>query len=406
MSKLTVYINPLDENGAYEGFQEVTKDVDLNAIGKITRKLDNNNYNVGLFSFSNTSLRLRNDHGFYSEPGQPRSIFKSKRTDSLVKILWSEGEPAICGSAICGISVLGPELEIYKGFINDDSLASDIDDQKVKFAVLGMESLFDRVETPFAALSSGVAASTTIFNILNVSGITDLLTVSALNISLGNDQTTDTIADLENTTVKEALDILLEASNAILYIESDVVYIVPRDPTATTPVTFYGQASNIGIENIVDISKIKSGRAKMFNFWTWSDTTLSSKEATSITNNGVRKKEVDFTLFTNTVKRQAILDDLRDEFGPSKREMDLSVSLTREALTPIILDRINMDYPTIYTATDPEIGAPIYGVALYGTAKYPRSQWSLNLTTAENFKIIGININIKRETITYNLREV
>lgn len=405
-ANVKVYINPLDDTGAYSGFQEVTADVDFNSLTRISRKLDASDFDVGVFVNNSITLKLRNSHGEYSEPGEVRSIFGQKRNDSLVKIEWypASDEP-ILGAAVIGTSVLGPAVEVFKGFLSDDNMQTDARTQDVSFTVRGMESLFDRVETNYASLSSG-STETLIYDLLNQTGITTHLTVSSGNISLPDDQNTDTIADLENTTVKEALDDLLDAMNAVLYIESDTVYVQSRDASAATPVTFYGQAAADGIESVVSIKNIKSGRSKMFNYWTWEDTTLKSTSTSDIEDYGVKKKELGFSYYTNNTKRQAILDEHKTEFSAPKREMKVTVPATYDALDLQLLDRINVDYPSIYMPAEPEEGLPLYGVAVYGTDKYPLSQWSLNLTTAENFKIIGIENTLKDNTVTLTVKEV
>jgi len=406
LSNLRVYIRPLDETGAYTTeYVEVTKDVNANAISKISQKLDSSEYDVGVFSFSNINLKMRNSHGLYSEVGTSRTIFKSKRNDSLVKIIWlPQPNQTILGNAIVGESILGTTVEIFKGFLSDENLKSDINTQDVSFTVLGLESIFDRVETPYSSLSA-TGTETLLYNIMNVSEVTSLLDVSAINITVPDEQTVDDISELENTTIKEALAIILEASNSVLYVKDDTVYVTTREETAADPVTFYGQASNIGIENVVKISNIRSGRNKMFNLWRWSDSNLVSRSTSSIDSYGVKDKEVDFSLFTNTTKRQAILDEFRDEFSEPKQEMDVTVPMTYDHLDLFLLDRVNIDYPTIYMPST-EGGMPIYGVSKYGEAVYPLSQWSLSLELTDIFKIIAIDLMVKDNLIKFHLKKV
>jgi len=407
LSNLRVYINPLDDNGAYTSYQEVTADVNLNSLSKISRKLDSSEYDVGVFSFSNLTIKLRNNHGKYSDVGTPRTIFKSRRNDSLVKIEWLPSpDEAILGAAIVGISVLGLSQEIFKGFLSDESLKSDIDTQEVNFTIRGMESLFDSVEVPFSSLSTGGGTRAMIADVMTVDEITDLLTISLGNIQVPDEQTIDNIDDFENTTVKDALNTLLEASNAVLYVSNDTVYVVPRDETAADPITFYGQASAVGIENLVKVSNIRSGRNKMFNYWKWSDTTLKATSTSSIDDFGVKDKEVDYSLFTNSTTKQNILDEFRDEFSEPKQEMEITVPMDYDSLDLFLLDRVNMDYPTVYMPAEPEAGLPLYGVAIYGESKYPLSQWSLNLTTDDIFKIIGIDLILKDNLVKLYIKRV
>lgn len=408
MSQVRVYINTFDEGGDYTSFQDVTSDVDARSIPSITQKLGNNDYDVGLYRNSNLSLFFRNDHGKFSEVGVFQSIFVNKRIDSLVKVTWQLGSEApICGVAICGEAQLGPEVNIFYGLLNDTTSTQNIKDQRIKFSIQGLESIFDRVETNFSSLSVSDNISTTIYKLLNQTSITSLMTVDQANISVDIDQVPDNLTDLEETTVREALELLLEAGNAVLYVsvEDQTVYVKPRTASASVDLTLYGQASSNGIENILDINNIRTGLNRTFNFLKWEDTTLVAKDETSVQQNGVRKKEIDLSIITDTTKRTNILESYRDEFSTPKQELTVSTYFTYESINSFLLDRVVVDYPTVFESA-PESNLPIYGAAVYGQDRYPLGQWSLTIPTTKNFKILGRKVNLKNETITYELREI
>jgi hypothetical protein len=408
MSFLKVYIKPFKGDLTYEDdFVEVTSDVDLSGIGKITQKLDNNEFNVGSFKFTNLGFTLSNDQGLYSEPGVLRSIFVNKRKDSIVKVTWSqEDDGPICGVAICGSSYLADEKTLFYGLLNDTATTQAISRSELSLSAQGIESIFSTTETNYSSLSVGDNISVTIYNLLNQTRITELLSVSQVNISCGEDQIPDSIALLEETTVKEALDELLEKTNSILYIDvgTQVVYVKPRTPEASVSKTFYGQGSNIGSEDIVDINKISVGNNKMFNFWKWSDSTTTSKDTSSISTYGVRKKEIGSDLLTNGTKIGNILTSYKDEFSIPKQEFDLITIFDYGTIDLFILDRVAIDYPTLYyPAVD---SLPRYGITRYGADKYPYASWILTINTSTNYKILGRVINLKNQTITFNLKEI
>ena len=151
MSVVKVFINTFDLSGAYTGFQEVTDDADQSALRKVSQKLDNNTYDVGVFKNTNFELKLRNDHGKFSDPTVLQSIFVEKRIDSVVKVTWNANEESvICGVAICGQVTLGDDINIFYGLLNDITTSQNIRDQKIKFSCQGLESFFSRVETNYA----------------------------------------------------------------------------------------------------------------------------------------------------------------------------------------------------------------------------------------------------------------
>ena len=410
MNFVKIYIQTFDSALDYTGeFIEVTDDVDSRSLGKVKQKIDGSNFDVGIFKFTDFKFTLRNDHGKYSDPGVLQSIFTTKRIDSIVKVTWSENEDGpICGIAICGEVALGDESNVFYGLLNDSSSTQNIRDNKISFSVQGLESVFKKVETNFSALTGSDVLSDIIFDLLNQSALTRLMTVDASNISCDIDQVPDTIADLEETTVKEALDDLLEAGNSILYISisDQTVYVKPRTPTAAVQKTFYGQASNNGSEDIADLKKISFGMNRTLNFIRWSGTTNTAKDMSSITAYGVRKKEIDNNLFTGTTERQNILDAYRDEFAFPKRELMLTSILDYSTVDLFFMDRIAIDYPTVFYSASSGESLPRYGLAVYGTDKYALGTWSLTITTDTNFKIIGKSIDLKKGSVEYSIREI
>ncbi len=408
MSQVKVFINTFDANGSYSGFQEVTTDCDQSSLQKVSQKLDNSEYDVGVFKNTSFNLSLRNDHGKYSDTDVTQSIFISKRIDSIVKVTWNANdEDVLCGFAICGQAILGDDENIFYGLLNDITSSQNIDIQKIKFSCQGLESIFERVETNYSSLTASDNISDIIYDLLNQTEITDLMSVDAGNISCGIDQVPDSIATIEETTVKEALDELLEMSNSIMYVSvsDQTVYVKPRTEGVTTDYTFYGQASDNGIENIVDIKNVRTGLNRTFNFWKWSDTTITAKDSSSITINGVRKKDLSSDLFTDTTKRTNILTDYKDEFKLPKQELELTGILDYDTLELFLLDKVEIDYPTVFTAATGTT-LPFYGTAIYGTDKYPIGQWNLTITTDDKYKILGRSIDLKKGIVNFNLRKI
>ena len=225
MSRFKIYIKPFKSNGDYaDDYIDVSNDADVQSIGAIKETIDADDYEVGLFKFNQFRLVLNNIKGTYSEVGEPNTIFVFKRNDSQVKITWQiENDITQCGTAICGTSRISDETTIFKGLLNDESMALDVSKQKLNFQALGMESLFERVEINYASISNGDTISEAIYTILNQTAITGLLTVTVGNINPDTNVTLDDKSDLENTTVKEALDDLLFLGNAVLYIKDQVV---------------------------------------------------------------------------------------------------------------------------------------------------------------------------------------
>ena len=405
MSRTRVYIKPFDDTGVYlNDYIEVTDDVNESSFSSIKRELDSTEYNAGVFKFSNLSLKLANETGRYSDVDVFQSIFRFKRTDSQVKITWSpnKGELPIAGQHV----LEGTEdIVIFEGLLSDEASKMGLRDQNVSFKCLGFESLFNRMAVPFSSLTPGDTFDEIILACLNQAPFNTLGTVSGANINTDTNAITDAVASLENKTVKEALDELLVMANSVLFIENSTVKVGPRTPTVSVQYTFFGQASDLGVENISDIKDYRNGLNRVKNYWTWDGVSNLSQDATSISSFGVRKQEVSSELITNSTKIDTILTALKDEFFDKKIEMMLTTPLNYSRLELSLLDRVNIDYPTILISGDGE-PLPIWGQSVWGTFVWPIGVWSLTLSTSTNFKIMGISHNIRNGTITYKLREI
>lgn len=406
MGRIRVYIKPFDDAGNYTSFTEVTSDVDTGSISSIKREIDSTEYDAGVFKFSSISLRLANEHGKYSDVDTFQSIFRYKRTDSIVKITY---DPNTDDTPLCGQFIANDaDVTVFEGLLNDEATTLNIRDQKIKFRVLGYESMFKRMATPYSSLSGGDNLEEIVLACIDQAPFNNLVTVSAGNISLATDLATDAIADLENTTVKEALDELLLLGNSVLYIEDNTVYVTDRSASASVEQIFYGQASNAGVEDIINLTGIREGANRVLNYWTWDGAANLSEDQTSSQFFGIKKKQVSSELITNTTKITTILDALRDEFKDAKQEMNLETPMTWTKLKLGMLDKIQVDYPTVVVAADENNPVPIWGAPnmIWGSFKWPEGQWSLTIPSDRDFKIIGITHNLKRDTITYKIREV
>lgn len=398
-----IYIKPFDDLGSYAAdWIDVSNDVDWKALGSIAQDLDNTEYDIGIYRNSNFKLQLNNSGGLYSDVGNQTSIFHYKRTDSLVRVTWQQGPMPVCGIAKTGQSTLTEEIDIFVGLLNDDSATMSIKTQKISFTVLGRESIFLRTIVPFGSISNGDLLSDVLYACLNQTKITTILTIDPANIEVGIDTEIDSIASLQNKTVQEGLNKLLLATNSVLYIEDDAVFIQPRTESVDFEYYFYGQASPNGPENVSLIENIKNGIARTFNFFTWKDTTNSVTNTDSSVKYGARKKEIDFEFITDTAKRDDIMEALLDEFGLPKQEFDLETPLNHQSIDIGLLAKVSVDYPTIYLGSN----LPICGIAICGEAVLPIAKWDFRIDPLDGYKVIGRAINIKEATITFKLRAV
>lgn len=402
-----MYIKQFDDQGQYvSDYTEITKDV-VN-LGVLSQQLDNADYDIGVFRNSGITLKMRNDEGKYGEADSLRSIFKYKRSDSIIKITWDFRDyDLICGFCYAGDEPLCGPVDVFYGLLTEVSSSSNIQAQDIDFQILGPELLFERAIVPIDDISDGDMISDIIYTILNQSKINVLLNISPSNISVGIDTAIDSKAGLENKTVKAALDDLLNVSNSVLRLEDFTVHISNRDPSDYDMYAFFGQASDIGTENVIDVREFRDGLNRTFNYWTWDDTTLFSQDEYSIEKYGVisNNLKTDLIDVASTSKIQNILNANRDDFSFPKTEFKLDTPINYDTLALTLLDKVSIDYPTVYVPADSN-PLPRYGIDVYEDPVYPFEQWSLKISNLDRFKIISKKIDMNKSVITFGLREV
>lgn len=408
MSAFRFYLSVPTAQGEYSDFQEITEYVLESSVGRLTQKLSSNEYDIGTIKFNKITIHLDNKSALFSEVGNVLSMFTYKRDETILRITWdSNNQPIYCGSTPCGHAFLDAPVEVYKGLLEDNSSKFDAELQIQKFNFLGLASVIGKTQVPFSSLSVSDDIETTVYNILNQDRITKFMTVDQSNISVNLNFTPDVIAPLENKTCLAALDELLFLSGAVLYVKDDTVYVTPRVESNDSKYTFYGPSSDLGIENLHDVSDKTTGINRTFNLFKWRDTNLVQSFVDSIDKHGERQKEIQSDLVTNNSTRTQILNALLTEFGFPKQELTITVPIYTPILTDVfLLDKINIDYPADYRGNPDNSLPSTYGPSVYGEARYIISTSSLIISVATDWMILNRTIDVKNQKINYRIREV
>lgn len=406
MAAYTFYLSFPNPDGTYSDFLEVTDDVLENGLGNLKQTLESNEFDVGKITFGNIDITLRNEHSRYSDALNPSSIFTHKRDETILKIVWNRNDFDMwCGNWACGYAFLSPPQIVFEGLLEDGNTEFDTDSQTIKFRFMSLDSIINKTDTPYSSLLVSDTATTLLYKILNQTKITQFFEVSPANISVSNNFVPDSIASLENKKCLDSIQEILKLANAILFVRDRVIYVRTRVPDPTPSFTFYGPASDNGIENILDISKYSIGLNRTFNYLKWANTTIVQKFDDSIALYGKREKEIDSDLITTTPKRTAVLLSYLTEFGFPIIELNLTAQLTTEISQLGFLNRIVIDYPYDILVAKDEISAR-YNQARYSQDKYARTVNSMFISSSRNWKILNINTNTKNHTVEYKLREV
>lgn len=408
-----VYIKPFNTDGTYaSAWTEVTKYVAQ--IGQMVVDSDSQDYQLGVFRTSNVQIIFNNRDGKFTDVDNYESMFRYKRLNSQIKVTFMSAETLPLAGWAMSDDFLAQEIIVFDGLIDDSALVEDAATEQVPLMALGFESLFQQVNYIDGAVSVGDSIKNALFALLNQPSITALLTLDLANINPNQDQAIDTVDFLVGTSgsviiISDAIDSFLKSSNSILYIKNRTIYVTSKVVSVDIKYTFYGQASILGEENLASVKNIKSGIAKVFNYFTWSvgsaDPSAIQQDITSIKLNGVIQSNIAFDAFTDVVKQETLLFALLEEYKDKKKELEIVAPINDVLVQLNLLDKIVIDYPTVFQAESGQ-ELPICGVAICGAAVLPKGLWSLTLSTDTQFKILTKTIDPSKQEITLKLRAV
>ena len=388
-----VLITPLVEKDTYGDVVDVTKDMDMTdyvkdgGIGTIKLDVDNGDYDIGVFTYGNITLKALNLDGKFNAETDWRSIFTFSRDKAKVEVnfLDNKGDAPIS----------------FKGIINEAGTKQDFLKDEVTFKVLSEDSTIRTTKVTGGAISSGTLFSTAIKNILNVPDITSVLAYDESKVNVQLDLEVDDGSWFDNKTTKEALDALMVASNSVMTIENSTMVVRDRLENSSNVFTFYGHGDLFGRENILNIANYNTGIQRMFN-----SVVVNTREVADpalIYTYGMRQKKIDLEFINTSDKMETIGRNILSEFSAPKLEMEIETT-TDVAKDLNLFDLVSIDYPyRVKPANDAVL--PTYGVSRYGTAVYPIIQGNMKIRPVLAFKVIGIQEKPKNFTTRVKLRQ-
>ena len=386
-----VSITPRSGTYTYGSAVDVSDLVDVNGISSIKGQIDSTDYDMGAFKYSDVTIKGINRNGYFNDENDKRSIFFPFSRD-LAKV------------NITFTNTSGDTI-VFNGLLNEEATKLDFKNDVISFRVLSLDSVIRSTNVSSGTISDGSLCSAAIKTILNVPAITAILTYDATKINVASDFIIDLGSALEQMTTRDALNMLLVASNSVMTLTSaGVMVIKSRAATNTGSIlNLYGPYDQKRRENTVDLKDYNSGKHRMFNSFLINDTQVDNHDYVAAY--GFRQKTINMDFITNNSTEADIGATLVDEFNLPKIELSVDVP-TFVAKDSSLLDRVSLDWPlriTPYTGSFlPVIGDAVIGDA---TTKLPNRFGSLNIDPGIAFKIIEINHNPSNFITTLKLRQ-
>lgn len=386
-----VLFTVLIDKDTYGATVDVTQDIDLSDflkdIGSITNEIDNGDYDIGVFTFGDITIKAKNHERKFSAANDWRSVFPYSRDKTKVDILFFDKD--------------NNQNLSFRGLINDDATREDIKNNDVKIKVLSLDSILRQVKVSGGAVSTGQLFSEAMKVILNVPAITTVINYDPTNISTDLDLTVDDGDYFTDLSAKNALDELLLAANSILYIDkNDNLFVKPRAESSLI-YKFYGRGDPYGRDNILKISKANSGVQRAFSSVKINETVKTDDAHVNVY--GFRQKEITISYIETFSTEEAIAQNILDNFKTPKAEIEIEVPMI-DSKDIEILDLVSIDFNYRKTPPDGFTTLPLYGVAQYGVNKYARTSGSYRIDPTVKWKVIGITEKPKNLSRVLKLR--
>ena len=392
-----VYLKRRYADGSFDtDWIDITRWVETRGLGCITFALDSGNFDVGLFVANNVQVIFDNSTGKFNDNTDSRSYWAAFESRDLSKIKIEAGYITDDDERLPATP--------FNGILDERSMRFSQDDT-VRATILSLESILKSTYVVAGALSSAVTVKDAIFILCNRGEVTRYIGVSEANINPSLDVTIDNSSDYDGKKLDLVMNEILLYANSVMYVDGNGDMIVTgRNNTNDVKYRFFANSHDASAgarDNVYSVTNFNNGRQRVKNAWYWSGTSLSALSLSRyLTRYGVTRRSFSTGAITNTATRQAILDNLLNEFQFPKRELSLTTDYMPGVLN--FFDTVTVDIKPNLSRND---NVPIAGHAIAGTAVSIDYISGLLIDPLLGFKIIAIQHDLGRGTTTFKLRE-
>lgn len=388
-----IFFTPLVRPGVYGSSLNVTQDINMtdfiarSGLQNIVREIDNGDYDFGIFTFGDLTIKAINYTRKFNNEHDCLSIFPFTRDLCKVEIRLYDPD--------------GNYTVRFRGLIDEQATRHDIEKDDITFKVLSMDSVLRKTEVQAGSIVTGNSFSLAVKTILNQPVITNILNYSEANINVNYDDTIDDGEFFSAINVKDALDQLMIASHSILLIDlNDNIIVKPRTETANE-FTLYGRGDKYGRENIIKIDQSNDGRQRAFNSIVVND--FEQKDDNWIADYGYKSKNISIDFITGRSKSEAVALNILNQVKVPKPELSVRC-FTKDVRNIQLLDMVKIDYDYMVRPAEGDI-LPMTGQVQTGTAKTAKTFGSFRLLQNVKFKVIRIQENPSNLTTVLKLRQ-
>lgn len=379
-----VYLTPRSAENTYGTEVQISAEIMFNGIKTMIKSIDSSDYEVGVYTYGDISLKVVNKNGKYNDPDDNRSIFRFSRDLARIRVDYSDNDG---------------DITRFRGLINDEATRQDFNKEEIQFRVLSNDSVIRTTRVAGGLIANGVLASSAIKSILNQTEITRVLNFSASNVNVDQDFIIGDGSKLDNQDARKALNDLLSATNSVLIIDSsDNMIVKPRNETDATVLNLFGPFDERMRQNIHTVKKFNSGKHRTFT--SVKVGVIERNDSGFVADFGFRQLKRSFEFITTDEIRATVATRILDEFKFPMRELEVSVP-THVVKNSELLDPVSINYPLRIKRIKDKF-LPVVGITKIGDADMPLPDTfgNASISSAIAFKIIEIAENpVDFETI-------
>jgi len=384
-----VYLTPKTGEFTYGNEIQISAEIIFNGIKTMKKSIDSGDYEVGVFTYGDITLKVLNYNGKYNDESDNRSIFNYTRDLAKIRVDYSDNNG---------------DTTRFKGLINDEATKQDIDKETITFRVLSLDSVIRTTKVSAGIITNASLASSAIKNILNQTKILSVLNYSESNINVDQDFTIDDGTKFDNLNVRKALTDLLTSSNSVLIIDSSENMIVQsRDKNINSTLNLYGPYDLKNRENILGVKKYNRGIHRTF-------TSVKVGEIEATDNGysldyGFRQKKLTLDFITSEATQLTLATKILNEFKIPRIELEVTAP-TNVLKNAMLLDPVSLNYPLRVKRIDGKF-LPVIGITEIGDNEMPLpyTYGNVSISPAIAFKIIEISENSSKFETTLKLRQ-
>lgn len=366
---------------------DVTKYLSGNgAISDIVNSVDSSDYSVGTYTFASVKTKFFDPDGLFSSSGYP-TIFPNGRDVSKVEILVEEG---------------GVESLVFMGIVNDPATREDVLNEITTFTITSPDSILSRRNIVAGSITSGVTFKRALEIILDTRPINQIMNVNPENFELDYDGIIENGQGLEGLTLKEALDQILLAANAVLVVDREgTLSVRVRTNESTLVRRFYGPYDRLGrVPRVMGVAGLNNGFHRLINTVVLNGTEYTDQAY--IDEFGAFKKAIELKFITSAEQKSLVANNLIDRFRYPKREFSITVPIL-SAVDLDLISLISVDYQK--RVLRPRAGGGRYGASVYGGALYNGEKGAFNSDQNFAYIVYGVKHRMTNFTTELKIRE-